>query len=359
MLIERKTAIIINVMIQRSGVKGMEIGDRRNEILRIVVNGYVESGEPVGSKAVAEKLGGVSSATIRNDMAELERVGLLEQPHTSSGRVPTVEAYRLFVTRLMPRAQLPEPVRSEVLAELKSGAPSAGTLLERAGQLLSRMTECASVAITPYVKGLRLLRMNLFVADSCVYVVVAVTSDGVSNPRSCRTRSEVSPEELHALSKAINERFADREINAALAEDMTKLSRELGLSGEGNALFATAVATLSDTAESSVYIGGVSQLLHRADALTAHRVVELLDKPDAISGLLRRIQGRETKVLLGSDSEEERLSDAAVIGCGYGAPSGEGSVALIGPMRLNYGDAVASVDFIAKTISELLSDEYR
>ena len=337
----------------------MEIGERKNEILRIVVNGYVESGEPVGSKAVAEKLGGVSSATIRNDMAELERVGLLEQPHTSSGRVPTVEAYRLFVNRLMPKEPLPEAVRSEVLAELRSGAPSANTLLERAGQLLSRMTECASVAITPYIRGLRLMKMNLFVADSCVYVVVAVTSDGVTNPRSCRTRDEVSVEELQALSKAINERFADREINAELAADMEKLCAELDLSGAGNALVATALATLSDSAGSSVYIGGVSQLLHRADAVTAHRVVELLDRREAISGLLRRIHGSNATVLLGQDSEDERLSEAAVVGCGYDSPSGEGSVALIGPVRLNYRDAVASVDFIAKTISELLSDEYR
>ena len=337
----------------------VEIGERKNEILRIVVNGYVESGEPVGSKAVAEKLGGVSSATIRNDMAELERVGLLEQPHTSSGRVPTVEAYRLFVNRLMPKEPLPEAVRSEVLAELRSGAPSANTLLERAGQLLSRMTECASVAITPYIRGLRLMKMNLFVADSCVYVVVAVTSDGVTNPRSCRTRDEVSVEELQALSKAINERFADREINAELAADMEKLCAELDLSGAGNALVATALATLSDSAGSSVYIGGVSQLLHRADAVTAHRVVELLDRREAISGLLRRIHGSNATVLLGQDSEDERLSEAAVVGCGYDSPSGEGSVALIGPVRLNYRDAVASVDFIAKTISELLSDEYR
>lgn len=337
----------------------VEIGERKNEILRIVVNGYVESGEPVGSKAVAERLGGVSSATIRNDMAELERVGLLEQPHTSSGRIPTVEAYRLFVNRLMPKEPLPEAVRSEVLAELKSGAPSANTLLERAGMLLSRMTECASVAITPYIKGLRLMKMNLFVADSCVYVVVAVTSDGVTNPRSCRTRDEVSVEELQMLANAINERFADREINAELAADMEKLCAELELSGAGNALVATALATLSDSAGSSVYIGGVSQFLHRADAVTAHRVVELLDRREAISGLLRRIHGHDATVLLGADSEDERLSEAAVVGCGYDSPSGEGSVALIGPVRLNYRDAVASVDFIAKTISELLSDEYR
>ena len=337
----------------------VEIGERKNEILRIVVNGYVETGEPVGSKAVAERLGGVSSATIRNDMAELERVGLLEQPHTSSGRIPTVEAYRLFVNRLMPKEPLPEAVRSEVIAELKSGAPSANTLLERAGLLLSRMTECASVAITPYIKGLRLMKMNLFVADSCVYVVVAVTSDGVTNPRSCRTKDEVSVEELQMLANAINERFADREINAELAADMEKLCAELELSGAGNALVATALATLSDSAGSSVYIGGVSQLLHRADAVTAHRVVELLDRREAISGLLRRIHGSSATVLLGRDSEDERLSEAAVVGCGYDSPSGEGSVALIGPVRLNYRDAVASVDFIAKTISELLSDEYR
>ena len=341
------------------GVNVMEIGDRRNEILRIVVNGYVESGEPVGSKAVAERLGGVSSATIRNDMAELERVGLLEQPHTSSGRVPTVEAYRIFVNRLMPKEPLPEAVRSEVLAELRSGAPSATALLDRASQLLSRMTECASVAITPYTKGLRLMKMNLVVADRCVYVVVAVTNDGAANPRSCRTRSEVPKDELELLSRAINERFADREINAALAEDMEKLCGELELSGEGNALFATALATLSDCDSGSVYIGGVSQLLHRADAVTAHRVVELLDRREALSGLLRRIHGHSATVMLGGDSAEERLSDAAVVGCGYDSPSGEGSVALIGPVRLNYRDAVASVDFIAKTISELLSDEYR
>lgn len=337
----------------------MELKDRKNEILRIVVNGYIETGEPVGSKAVAEKLGGVSSATIRNDMAELERVGLLVQPHTSSGRVPTVEAYRLFVNRLMRKDPLPESVRTQVIAELKGGAHSASALLERAGMLLSRMTECATVAITPYIRDLRLLKMNLFVADRCVYVVIAVTSDGVTNPRTCRTRTEVTQEELELLSRAINERFADREINAELADEMERLCRELELSDEGDMLAATAVATLSDRNTDSVYIGGVSQLLHRADAVTAHRVVELLDRREAISDLMRRIHGRNTTVLLGTDSADERLSDAAVIGCGYGTAGGEGSVALIGPVRLNYHDAVASVDFIAKTISEMLSDEYR
>lgn len=337
----------------------MELKERKNEILRIVVNGYIESGEPVGSKTVAERLGGVSSATIRNDMAELEEVGLLEQPHTSSGRVPTVAAYRLFVDRLMSRDPLPMEVCSQMLAELKNGSPSANSLLERAGQLLSMMTECVTVAITPYIKDLRLLKMNLYVVDKCVYVVVAVTSDGAMSPRTCRTRTEVTQEELALLSKVINDRFADREINAELAEEMERLCRGLELSDEGDMLAATAVATLSNTKTDSVYIGGVSQLLNRADAETAQHVIELLDKREAISGLMRRIHGRNATVLLGEDSKDERLSDAAVVGCGYGTSSGEGSVALIGPVRLNYHDAVASVDFIAKTISDLLSEEYR
>ena len=336
----------------------MELKDRKNEILRIVVNGYIETGEPVGSKLVAEKLGGVSSATIRNDMAELERIGLLEQPHTSSGRIPTVDAYRIFVSRLMPKEPLPEAVRSEILAELRGGRSSANDLLERASQLLAHMTECASVAITPYIKGVKLLKMNLFVVDKCVYIVVAVTSDGVTTPRSCRTRSEVSSDELLIISKAINDRFADREISAELAREMDMLCRELELSGDGNILCSTALATLSDCESGSVYIGGVSQLLNRANPLTAHKVVELLDKRESLSEVLRRIHGPNATVFLGEDSRDERLSQAAVVGCGYGTPMGEGSVALIGPVRLNYRDAVASVDFVAKTLSEMLSEEY-
>lgn len=337
----------------------MELGDRKNEILRLVVNGYVETGEPVGSKAIAEKLGGVSSATIRNDMADLEKVGLLEQPHTSAGRIPTIAAYRLFVDKLMVRHPLPDEVRSQVVAELKNGSDSAEALLERAGKLLAKMTECASVAITPYIKGRRLLKLNLLVADRCVYVVVAMTSEGTSNPKMCRTKNAVSEDELRFLSKVINDRFADREINEMLADDMARLCAELELSGDGNVICSTALAALSDFDNASVYIGGVSQLMHKADMMMANQIVELFDRRDSISSVLRRIHGNDALVLLGNETEDERLADAAVIGCGYNSPGGEGSLALIGPVRLNYNNAMESVNIVAKALSDIMNSEER
>lgn len=164
----------------------MDLGERKQKILTAIIEAYIQSGEPVGSKTVVEKLdNAVSSATIRNEMAELSSMGFLEQPHTSAGRIPTAQAFRLYIDKLMKRRRLAEEAQRELDELLKSSASDPERLIEEASQALAATTGCAAVTTTPDQQSASIRRIEVMRVSPRSAALLLMTNVGVLRSRMC------------------------------------------------------------------------------------------------------------------------------------------------------------------------------
>lgn len=186
----------------------MELGERKQKILAAIVDAYIQTGEPVGSKAVVEMLDhAVSSATIRNDMADLAADGYLEQPHTSAGRIPTPKRFCLYIDSLMRRQPLPEKRRREIEDMLAGAASDPERLIEAASQALAAATGCAAVTTTPDQQGSTIRRIEVMRSGNRSAALLLMTSSGVLRSRLCRFEGEVDASLLDRLAKTLNAEF--------------------------------------------------------------------------------------------------------------------------------------------------------
>ena len=176
-----------------NGVKLVEISERKQKILAAIVEQYIETGEPVGSKGLVEKLGlALSSATIRNEMSELSALGLLEQPHTSAGRIPSHSGYRYYVDNLMNKYELNAPQRRKIEADMSTGEGDPERLLEKAGEVLADLTNCAAVSTMPKGESVLIKRIEIVPIGTRTAMIVLLTSGGIIRSRVCRLDFELS-----------------------------------------------------------------------------------------------------------------------------------------------------------------------
>lgn len=331
----------------------MELGTRKQRIVAAVVDAYIRTGEPVGSKLLAEMLDhAVSSATIRNDMAELAAAGYLAQPHTSAGRIPTAAAYRLYVDGL--RCSLsPEEERAidEALFPV-SGDPER--LLGRASELLAEATGMAAAVATPDRRAACVRRVELLVTGTCSAAVLLMTDTGALRSRVCRLEAGCEAAGLQHLAERLNEAFAGKPLSEIGVAPVQAL---LGDSGLSYLPVLTAFLELAqETAAAEVRLSGQLNLLQHPDLPMdrARSLLTFLSHRELLAGLLSAHAGG-LRVVLGSESPRQELEGSSLIVTRYGADGSGGTLCLIGPMRMNYAQAIPRLQHVAHTVSALLN----
>ena len=186
----------------------MELTDRKKQILKIVVDGYVATAEPVSSKAIAEKMPGkISSATIRNELADLVEMGYLEQPHTSAGRVPSAKGYRLYVNELMERRALPEAEAESIRRSLTGKMSQVDQVMAQAGQMVSSMVGYPAYAMADHTQAVTVQRFDLIAVDDDSFIAVAMLSDSRVKSQLLRWQLPVEREALTEISHLLNTHF--------------------------------------------------------------------------------------------------------------------------------------------------------
>ncbi len=338
----------------------MEPTERKMKILEAVVETYIQTGDPVGSKTLCDALDfHVSSATVRNDMAELAGLGLLEQPHTSSGRVPTELGYRVYIDDLMKPQLLTVREQGAINDALEQSADAPEHLLEKAAELLSRLTGCAAAAAAPSGEKALIKHIRFVQTGSHTAMAVLITSLGTVKTKLFRCDFAITPSMMEMFDKSMNERLAGMPVTSVTPAFMQTTAISLG---EMSMIMPNVLLAIHDAAKEALATGvairGQSNLfvMHELASGDGKRVMELLGRSSELSKL---ISAADTKagILIGSELHHPALMHLSVAVTHYTpAPECTGAIALIGPMRMNYPKIVATLDYVSSEVETLLSD---
>ena len=338
---------------------------RDREILRDIIATYILSAEPVSSRSVAKQGRlGLSAATIRNVMADLEEWGYLVQPHTSAGRVPTPAAYHMFIESMMQARKLPVRERRYIEENLASTPADADQLIGIASHLLSELSQQVSIVVAPAIGDTVLKAVDFVPVAERKVLCVVVSQEGFVDNRVIETGEEIPRQELTRISNYLTENFAGhtlREIRDRLLRQMTEerlqvdrlLARTIELAREGLAL----------DSQPEVLVDGASALLARPELADIQRVRRMFeaftDKARLVRMLNGCIQGGGVRVLIGDDSDLTSELDFSLVASSYRV--GEqplGTLGIFGPSRMEYQKIIPLVHYLGQALSRALSEAF-
>jgi heat-inducible transcriptional repressor len=337
---------------------GNDLSRRAQKILHAVVTEYLQGGEAVGSRTVTRRHDlGLSPATVRNVMADLEEMGLLEQRHTSAGRVPTPSGLRFFIDSLLkvrgltPREK--EEIRERVIA------PSPDEVVQKASRLLSDLTHHAAIILAPDPDQQRLERIEFIPLRDGKLIAVLVTTDGRIENRLLL--EDIDGNRLDRIHNYLNQLLSGMTIDEVrdrvireIAEDKNKYDEAVATALRlGHAVFVSPPERTPP-----VVVAGQANLLDDVQPERIRDLLRTLEDKETLVRLLDRTRLAEgLQVFLGAETAMQALSGSSVVAMSYGPEETPiGALAVIGPMRMNYGKVMSVVDFTADTVSQLLAD---
>lgn len=338
----------------------MELSARKLKILSAVIDSYVRSAEPISSKLLCDLLGiSVSSATIRNELAELTELGLLEQPHTSAGRIPSHRGYRLYINELMSKSHLPRKTRDHIDAELNLNARDPEIILKNAATLLANMTNFAVISTSISAQKNSVRNIQLVQISAYTAMLILTTSSGLVKNRVFRCEFLLTADVLQAISNALNEKFA----GVLLADITPAFIQTAAVSlGEMAFLMSDVLGALLEVArqasKTDVYFDGQTNLLliPEFNQQTAIKLMDFFTYTEDINDLLLLPGNSKTRVFIGQESQHEELAQSSVIVTRY-VVNGEncGSLGIVGPTRMNYSSVIASLEYVASLLGAALN----
>ncbi len=332
----------------------MEMTPRKEKILSSVVRNFVKSGEPVGSKAIADEIG-VSSATVRNEMAELIELGLLEQPHTSAGRVPSQKGYREYVDRLMRVPVLREEEKRYFDSVLAGSAFEPERLLFHVSRLLSEVTRYTAAVTTPSGMTARVKAVQFVQTSRRTAMLLLISSAGTMKTRVFHCDFDLTHEILRVLFRLFNEKVSGKEVLEITPAFLQSMGASLGemMVLAGSALQALLEAA-QDTVKTEVLISGQMNLLFYPE-LEHRQVMNFLERKEDVVALLRRKPGR-VSVLIGAETERSELRDASFLISRYAIGEQDvGALALVGPTRMDYARLTAILQYLTAAVGRMLT----
>ena len=333
---------------------------RQRELLRRVVEEYVSTGQPVGSKTLVERGDlTVSSSTVRGDLAELERLGLLTHPHTSAGRVPTEHGYRLFVDELLSRATTRPPAFPLTLAAARTEIEEA---LQATSEMLSQVTRLLSVVSAPRLESATIRHVEVLALQPDVVIVVVILSTGAVSKLRLGFPHPVDPGLLAWASDYVGDRLVGRRLGSRAL----RVSFEDPTLGVRERAFLQTIRGVFDEAsveDRQLFVGGTAGLLDelRSEEIGAYRsLMDALEKRVALLDVLaQRLDPQRPFARVGEELEQPGLRDLALVGATYGlAHQTLGAVSLVGPLRMDYEKALRSVRAAAHELSRYVEEAY-
>ena len=339
----------------------MELTERKKKVLRSIVDLYIRTAEPVGSKAIAELPDmNYSSATIRNEMADLLAMGYLEQPHTSAGRIPSPAGYRLYVDELMADYRLSMDETKSISNAIEEKMQRVDKMVEKVAKLVSQATDLPAISVASRRGGATVKRFDLISAGSgSIILVVMLENDEVVN-KLIKLPLNVGETELKLLSALLNATMVElsaEEFTAGLME------RVMNSAGAAACLVPVIVdfttETLRRSASTNMAVAGQARLLQHPeyrDIDKAQRMLSTLDE-DSLSNLPAVMQGANgTKVLVGPENVASELKDTSVVMTKFDIGDGlQGMIGVVGPTRMDYAKVTARLSYFAESLSKMFN----
>lgn len=337
----------------------VELTDRKKQILKVVVEDYVRTAEPVGSKAIAAEMGGVSSATIRNELSDLTELGYLEQPHTSAGRVPSPKGYRLYVNELMERQRLSVAETERINQSLQMRMEELDRVISQAGRAVSSLMNYPAYVAATGKKQMTAWRFELLPVDEHSCIVVMMMGDNRVKSQLLRMQLKVDAEQMPTLVNLLNSNFtgisAD-EMNRRLMDVSEQVTPQMFLLLSQTIAYAADV--LEEAGQKEVFTVGASQLLKLPefrDADKAHQLMSFLS--DSKENLPVPDEG-PMKILIGPENVSEALQDTSVVVASYDIGDDmRGLIGVVGPTRMDYGTVAARLSGFAEGLTRLFGKQ--
>lgn len=338
----------------------LALSERQKLILGLIVQEYVESTQPIGSKHLLEQYGlEISSATIRNEMAELTEAGYLRQPHTSAGRVPTEEGFRFFVGELMARHELPASLKHTISHQFYQARHETQQWMKLAASVLASQSKAASLITAPQTQSARFKHLELILTTVRQVLMVLVLENGLVRQQMLALKDAVDQERLSSTAEKLN-----NHLRGATLASMQAPPAEMGaLAGEIFKLVRVELGNTEGPLTGEVLQDGLTNVLAQpefSDADAAQRALRVFEERPMLADLLAQtLMNSEiggVQVLIGGEGRWEELNDFSLVLARYGAPNTSGYLGVLGPIRMAYGRAVSTVDYVAGLLSGMVSE---
>ncbi len=339
----------------------LELTDRKKKVLRSVVDLYIRTAEPVGSKAITELPDmKYSSATIRNEMAELTTLGYLEQPHTSAGRIPSAAGYRLYVDELMADYRLSIDETKSINTAIEEKMQQVDKMVEKVAKLVSQATDLPAISVAAHQGSATVKRFELILAGQGSFILVVMLSNDEVFNKLIKLPVQVEDTDLKLLAAVLNATMADLPV-----EEFTEnlLDRVMRSAGNAASLVPIIVEFTADTlrrqGNANVAVAGQMRLLGQPEYRNidkAQKVISGLDE-DALANLPMVMQNANgTKVIVGPENVADELKDTSVVMTKFDIGDGmQGMIGVVGPTRMDYAKVTARLSYFAESLSKMFA----
>ncbi len=341
----------------------MDKNERKFDILYSIVKDYIKTAEPVGSRTIEKKYNiGISSATIRNEMADLEEMGFLIQPHASAGRIPSEKAYRLYVDKFMQSIDIDNYIKDDVRQLYHHYFGELNEVMRKTAQILTKLTNLTSLVTTPNISRLNIKDIRLLHIEEKRVLLVVITKEGIV--KSTELKLTVVPEvsQLERLTNFLNLCAKDMQTEISVSNFATAIDAltpiEQKMLGE---IVETIKSLFSEEADSRLYANGITEIFKypefRNDMEKAKRFLEALHRQDLMTQIVSEMASDGLSIKIGSENSLEELSECSVISATYrlnGKPIG--SIGIVGPTRLNYDYCVSVINALTKELTDHLNE---
>lgn len=338
----------------------MQLTERERDILATVIEAYISSATPVSSRAVAKRSRlDLSPASMRMVMADLTEKGLLEQPHTSAGRVPTAEAFRVYIDTMLPRPSLSRVEQERIARVLSAAGLEIRDILRQAGRILSEHSHQVSMILAPRYGSVRWKQVEFLLVKQALVLVILVFEGGIIQQKLIEVDESLTADDLVKYANYLNDLFVNRTVTEVRAHILRELkgARERLSDLCGRALLL--VGEAFDNGPQELYVDGTANILRQPDFANLRTMREMFDVLDDRSKLLdildRVMESNTLCVTLGRETDLRAIPDMSLISSPYTIQGRSlGVISVMGPLRMDYAKVVPMVDYMARILTDIL-----
>lgn len=331
---------------------------RKMRILQAIVDDYIMTAAPVGSRTVSKRSDmGLSPATIRNEMSDLTELGFLEQPHTSAGRIPSEKAYRLYVNHIMDSAKLTDDEADYIKRHLDTRVHEVGEVIRQTAKVLSDMTNYTSMVLVPQLSSMKIKRISLIPISDGSAMAVVVTNTGVTKNAIIRIPESLSPDDVEKIAKLITKKLDGHRLSEAIESVLPMIKSEVGEQADAVCEMLEDIERSMDKAD--VEVVGASNILdypEYSDASKARQFLAEIETGSYLQKVLTDASDVEMSVRIGTENDNPDMQDCSVVTVTYKAGGRNiGSMGVVGPTRMDYGKVMAILKYMSSSLSDILS----
>ena len=340
----------------------MELSDRKLAILKAVIDDYIMTGLPIGSRTISKKHGiELSSATIRNEMADLEELGFLVQPHTSAGRIPSHKAYRYYVDRLMKVVKLNSVEAENIKRYFQDRMSEVNEVLEKAAQALSDTTHHISMVLKPQLKQSIIKRIQFVKITERKAILLVVTDAGLVTDTVIVVPEGMSSDYMEMISRLLTEKLSQKTLEDAEADLRRSLEENLRLNKEFVDDLVTAIEnSVEPQGEKGIVLGGTQNIIEYPDFMSIEKAksfISVLQTKEMLYDMMKKATRLEFSVTIGQENEVKELQDLSVVTATYKVGGKSlGSFGVIGPTRMDYSRVISILGFVSQSLNSILSE---